>query len=468
MPAELLFALVASAVSAAVMLVARFILRRSVVFNILASLMGVAGAVAMLAFFLGRAGLQHLFWAVPAGVLTVVVNIYYIHRSVALPLRGLKTQLRAVAEGQGDLSVRIEMRQRNELGDLAGDFNLFQEKLGRMIGAIKASQAQALSLSQDLAAQTEQSGAALRQISASAESIAARSGSLDERIESSGRAASQFQDFLRKAAERIGDQAAEIAESSSAIEEMSGSIGNVTKTAEAKLAATRELAAMAEEGSAAMAESAEAVARIAGSAEIINDTLQIIKNISEQTNLLAMNAAIEAAHAGDAGRGFAVVADEIRKLAEDSAQNADSISGSLQEITGMIRTSSDSAERTRGLFEAIVARIGELRGGMEEIGAAMGELAEGGRQILVSLSTLVRSTAEIKDASTGMTRGVSELVETLDSISAFSREIRDGMAEISRGIADLFQAQARISAAGGSNAESLRTLEELVGRFKLA
>jgi phosphoheptose isomerase len=67
-----------------------------------------------------------------------------------------------------------------------------------------------------------------------------------------------------------------------------------------------------------------------------------------------------------------------------------------------------------------------------------------------------------------MTRGVSELVETLDSISAFSREIRDGMAEISRGIADLFQAQARISAAGGSNAESLRTLEELVGRFKLA
>ncbi|HPB67005.1 MAG TPA: methyl-accepting chemotaxis protein, partial [Spirochaetales bacterium] len=284
---------------------------------------------------------------------------------------------------------------------------------------------------------------------------------LDGEVSSSSKSAEDVDSYLSRLSELIADQASAINQSSASIEQMSASINNIAMAAEEKLRVANELESTALEGQSEMEETEQTIKKVSDSASVIMEMIQIIQDIASKTNLLAMNAAIEAAHAGDFGKGFAVVADEIRNLAESSAESAKQITQSLGEVTDYIAVSTSSTEKTGRIFSDIVEQIKGVAMSMSEMKNATGELSIGAKQILEALGSLVSTTEEVKGSSVDMKARVTAIVEAMRSVAAISSDTKYGMEEITIGIDEIYKAAESISRAGGENSESVATLKAL-------
>ena len=190
------FSIVLVGLSSLLVLAFRLIFRRSVIFTVFSYLLFNAALTATLGLAVGLYGTQTLFWAAPVGITSIGLSLLFQYRSVAKPLKHVAELLRSISEGEGDLTQRIRLEKRNEIGDLASHFNGFSRSLNGMILTMRGSTERASDVGARLAAVAEESNAALHQISVGTTSITDRTSVLDDTISATGTTVVEFREFL--------------------------------------------------------------------------------------------------------------------------------------------------------------------------------------------------------------------------------------------------------------------------------
>jgi len=265
----------------------------------------------------------------------------------------------------------------------------------------------------------------------------------------------------------IDEQAESVNTSSSAIEEMTANIHSVSQTLVENGKNVETLMEASEYGRTSLQTVAQEIQEIAKDSEGLLEINSVMNTIASQTNLLAMNAAIEAAHAGESGKGFAVVADEIRKLAENSAKQSKTTAAMLKKIKASIDNITKSSNEVLGRFEAIDTGVKTVSGHEQNIRNAMEEQEAGGKQILDAIARLKEITVSVQKGSENMSKSGNDLIRETDEFIKLSNDAMSGMSDIVNGaLQDIKTAVTHVTEMSKENDKNFESLKIETEKFK--
>ncbi len=400
-------------------------------------------------------------------IIISIIMFFIINITAVKPLVKVNNMLRDISKGEGDLTKNLEVSSGDEIGELAVSFNGFLHQMKSIIENIKSATKVTVEAKESLSATAEETAAAVVEISANVSGVKNQFTTLDKSIYSTSESVNQIQEVISNLGNQIEDQASAVEESTAAINEMVASLVNVAGITRNKKEATDKLVTITKSGGEKLADTTKIVNDVNSSISVISEMVNVINGIASQTNLLSMNAAIEAAHAGDAGKGFAVVADEIRKLAETSAENAKGIGKELNEIVNKIVAAASSSKATGSAFEEILKEVIEVSYALAEIDTSTLELSKGGEQILEAMQLLNNVTVEVKDGSSKMSTGTTEIVKSMQLITRVSSEALGSMDEISSGTEEISLALNELTNLTNTLDDASVSLENEVNKFKI-
>jgi methyl-accepting chemotaxis protein len=410
-----------------------------------------------------------LFTIITASIVAVVVAVgmFFLLDRTTKPIVRVADTLKDISEGEGDLTRTITIHTKDETGDLAKYFNLTLEKIRTLVITIK-SQAENLSdIGADLASNMTESAAAVNEITANIQSIKGRVINQSASVSETHATMEQITVNIDKLNGHVEQQTSSVAQSSSAIEQMLANIQSVTATLVKNADNVKGLTEASEIGHAGLQEVATDIQEIAKESEGLLEINSVMENIASQTNLLSMNAAIEAAHAGEAGKGFAVVADEIRKLAESSGEQSKTISTVLKKIKDSIDKITASTDNVLNKFKAIDSGVKTVSDQESNIRNAMEEQGAGSKQILEAISQLNEITRQVKGGSEEMLQGSKEVITESENLERVSQEISNGMNEMATGAEQINIAVNKVNELSGKNRSNIDVLVREVSRFKV-
>ena len=371
---------------------------------------------------------KQLNWTIAsmvAALLVVSVLVTIFSRQIAHGIVSASSMLKDIADGEGDLTRKLEVKSKDEIGEMAYWFNHFVDNVRNIIAQVKKKSNQLDDSSGDLAEIAEHMSGSADQTSAKASNVAQSADTMSSNTHSVAAA-------MEEAATNMGMVA-------TAAEEMTSVINEIAENTEKASSITSE--AVSQTGRAS-----QQVAELGQAAQEIGKVIETITEISEQVNLLALNATIEAARAGDAGKGFAVVANEIKELARQTA-----------EATGEIK---QRVEGIQSSTEGTVTEIGNIT-----------EIVNQVNEIVSTIATAVEeqsvSTKEIASNVNQASEGIGEVNEKVSENSNTATAIADEIAEVTQAASEMANSSGQVNLRASELSDLARQLKEMVGRFSV-
>jgi methyl-accepting chemotaxis protein len=395
-----------------------------------------------------------------------IVTMNYFARSLSKTVVAMNSKLEAMGRNAGDLTERLDVVAQDDIGRLSDNFNAFLSSLGVSLSRIKEVDEKSRALGADLAATSEEASASTRQIAVSMGSLKERTGKLMAEMKGQQGTVAVADEAVKTLLAKIEDQAAAVNQSSASITEMIAGLKAIEASTRDKEKLVERLKADGLEGDESVGTIVSLIAEISSSTELILSLIDVIKNVAEQTNLLSMNAAIEAAHAGDSGKGFSVVSDEIRKLAESTGQNSKDAAASLKLIVDKVKESEGLTARTKSVFSRVLQGIDAVSGTMAETLAGLSEIGVGSGQITDAVTELGGLTVDIREASHELESRMKAMDGSMGTVMGMAKENESGILEIAQGVEEIPRGSATLSQLGARNSENIGAVDAEVSRFK--
>ena len=405
----------------------------------------------------------------PIGIVFALTNL----ASTFFTIRSIDKGIGAVKKHTEELSNKnynippLKVECRCEIGELVNNINLFRDTTKSLLTDMTMSAKETTDSANDLKKNLSSAIINVDGISKNINMVQQEMSNQSAGVEESNASVNQIVDRIRDLNTRIESQSAAVTQSSAAVDEMVANIHSVTNILEKNVEAVNKLGTASEEGRNRIEHAVNVAGEVQAQSAGLLDASKIIQSIASQTNLLAMNAAIESAHAGEAGSGFSVVADEIRKLAEQSNDQGKHIDASLKALSGLISQISSSIQEVQQRFDVIYKLANTVHEQELVVKNAMDEQNEGNKQVLEAMRTINESTVVVKDNSGEMLVGADQVVQEMKLLAEVTSRITDSMNMMTQSVSNITDAVKQVDESSEKNLQNTNDLTQKLGTFTL-